>query len=328
MRHCLLVLFLSLLAPCFAHSVEEDGDRYMVTHEWNHEGLKWSCSLSIPMDIYQYYQGRAHQSDDMVKFVLSDYDRGYVRSLVDSFREGGEKAGYSDRDNMLNVISFVQSLQYVSDQESKGALDYVRFPIETLVDGVGDCEDLSILAASILHEMGYGVLLVNLPEHLALAVECDDCDGVYYSYEGGQYFYLEVTNPGWSIGQIPDEYRDSRMKLSPLTYRPAMHLKRSSFEHDTYYSTDREVPFAIQCDLENAGPGKTEGLTVHIQFKTIYGVMLVDREFTIDDLSEGGTATYEFRVRVPRPVSGTLEVRTEGVNFDTDLLKFEDIELK
>lgn len=328
MRYRLLSLLLLLSAACIAHSVVEDGENYKITHEWDHEGLKWTCSLNIPVGLYQYYQERAHQSDDMVKFVLSDYDRSCIRSLVSSFREGGDNAGYSDRDNMGNVISFVQSLRYVSDKVSKGELDYVRFPVETIVDGVGDCEDMAILAAAILHEMGYNVLLVNLPDHLALAVECDDCDGVYYRYGERQYYYLEVTNVGWAIGQIPNEYRNSKAKLSPLAYRPALHLRRSSYQHDTYYNTDREVPFIIQCDLENAGPGTTEGLSVHVLFKTLHGVPMVDRVFNIDDLSEGGTASYELRVKVPRPLRGVLEVRAEGSNFDTDLLRFEDIDLK
>lgn len=317
-----------LCVTCLAHSVEEVGNSYRITHEWDHDGLTWSCSLNIPVELYEYYQGRAHQSDDMVKFVLSDYDRGCIRSLVSSFREGGDKAGYSDRNNMGNVISFVQSLRYMSDRASKGELDYVRFPVETLVDGVGDCEDMAILAAAILHEMGYDVLLVNLPDHMALAVECDDCEGVYYQYGNRAYYYLEVTNVGWDIGQIPNEYRDSSAKLSPLVYRPTLHLKRSRYQHDTYYNTDSEVPFVIQCELENVGPGTTEGLSVRVLFNTYDGVTIVDRVFNIDDMSEGGSASYELHVNIPRPQRGVLEVRAEGTNFDTDMLRFEDVDLK
>ena len=323
-----LVLLLLLSRLCFAHSVVVESDCFKVSHEWKHNDKHWSCSLAIPISIYHYYQGRAHQSDDMVKFAMSDYDRSYVRNLVESFRDGGEKAGYTDRDNMGNVISFVQSLQYVSDQSSKGDDEYVRFPLETLVDGVGDCEDLAVLAAAILHEMGYGVLLVSLPEHLALAVECDDCDGTYYEYEGRRYYYLEVTNTGWAIGQIPDSYRSSTAKLSPLVYRPAMRLKRSSYRYDTYYTTDKEVPFIIQCDLENGGPGSTEDLSVRVLLSTHSGVSVVDRVFYLEEMIEGGSATYEFRVKVPRPLFGVLEVRAVGANFDTDFIKFEDIELK
>ena len=323
------VLLLLLSLPCLAHKVEEEGDNYKISHEWKHNGFSWTCSLNVPVELYRYYQGRAHQSDDMVQFVLSDYDRLCVRNLVASFREGGVKAGYTDRDNLGNVISFVQSLRYVTDLDSKGEQEYARFPLETLVDGVGDCEDMAILAATIIHEMGYDVMLVILPEHMALAVACDEgCEGIYYEYEGRRYYYLEVTNTGWAIGQIPKEYRSSQAKLVPLLYRPRLRLNHCSYRHDTYYSIDREVPYVLECELENAGPGTTDGLTVHVRFSTYGGMNVVDRVFPLEELSEGVSGTYISTVNVPRPFRGILEIRTEGTNFGTESMRFENVDLQ
>jgi hypothetical protein len=213
--------------------------------------------------------------------------------------------------------------------DSKGQDEYVRFPVETLVDGVGDCEDLSILAAAILYEMGYEVLLVILPDHLALAVNCgEDFNGTYYFYEGSKYYYLEVTNQGWDIGQIPREFRDCQAKLVPLVYQPRLRLMRCSYQHDAYYSNDREVPFVLQCELENAGPGTTENLSVHVLFSTSNGVPVVDQVFSIDELTEGVSVTCEIRVNVPRPLRGAMEVRAEGTNFGTETMQFKDVNLK
>ena len=314
---------------CAAHSVVRDGDYYVVSHEWKYRDLQWNCSLSFPVDLYRYYQGRNHMSDDMVQYVLSDYDREYVRGLVASFRDGGERAGYSSDDNMHNVISFVQSLQYVTDIESKGQKDYIRFPLETLVDGEGDCEDLAILAAAILHEMGYRVLLVMLPEHLSLAVDCGaDINGTYYTYNGSRYYYLEVTNTGWDIGQIPDVYKNCKATLVPLVYQPHMRLLHCGYRHDYYYSTDREVPFVLECELENPGPGSTEGLSIRVLFKTQGGRTVVDRNYPLNNLSEGESFIYELTVDVPRPFTGILEVHAEGLNFDSESLRFDDVELQ
>ena len=328
LRMTFALLFLAML-PCFAHSVEQEGDHYKISHEWKHKDIQWTCSINVPMALYQYYQSRAHLSDDMVQFVLSDYDRHCIQSLVASFREGGIKANYTDQENMGNVISFVQSLRYVTDLESKGEQEYARFPLETLVDGVGDCEDMAILAATILHEMGYDVMLVILPDHMALAVACDeDCEGTYYEYEDHRYYYLEVTNTGWGIGQIPREFRSSQAKLMPLLYRPRLRLNHCSYRHDAYYSTAREVPYILECELENAGPGTTEGLSVYVRFNTYGGRTVVDRVFPLEELSEGVLGTYTITVNVPRPFQGILEIRTEGVNFGTESMRFEDINLQ
>lgn len=268
-------------------------------------------------------------SDNMVQFVLSDHDRLCVQNLVDSFRKGGVKAGYTDRDNMGNVISFVQSFRYVTDLASKGEQEYARFPLETLVDGVGDCEDMAILAATILYEMGYDVMLVTLPEHMALAVACDEgCEGTYYEYGGKYYYYLEVTDTGWALGQIPREYRSSQAKLTPLLYRPRLRLNHCSYRHDAYYDTAFEVPYELQCELENAGPGTTEGLAIRVRFSTYGGTNVVDRLFSFEELSEGVSGTCTLTVNVPRPFRGTLEIRTEGANFGTESIKFEDVDLQ
>ena len=267
--------------------------------------------------LYRYYQGRQHQSDDMVQFVLSDYDRATIRNLAESFN------------SLDSVISFVQSLRYVSDLDSKGEEEYVRFPIETLVDGEGDCEDLAILAASILHEMGYDVLLVVLPDHLALAVDCRDVDeGTFFTYQGRKYYFLEVTNPGWKIGQIPDEFSNSQAKLVPLDYQPRIHLKRCSYSQDSYSLSATEVPYLVNIEVENSGPGTTKGLSIHLTFKTNGGYPVMDRVYSLQELMEGESSVYDLKVSVPRPFRGKLEINVEGYNFNTNTAQFDNINLK
>lgn len=311
------LLFLMVI-PAAAHSVVVEGNRYVVTHCWDDAGRQRECTVSVPISQYRYFQGRSHRSSDLSQFVLSDYGRDFVRDLADSF----------DGD-LHSVVSFVQSLRYVSDYESKGEEEYVRFPMETLVDGIGDCEDLAILAAALLNEMGYRVLMVTLPEHMALAVNCDeDVHGTYYIYHGSRYYYLEVTHAGWELGRIPDEYRNSQVKLVPLKHQPRIHIRRCSYQYDSYTSAEREVPIRVVCDLENTGPCRTSDLSVRVQLKRRNGTVASERVFRLDDLGEGESSTGELVFRVPRPYSGEIEVRVEGENFDTESLLFEEIELR
>lgn len=332
MKRTLLLIWICLTTiPCPAHVVVREGDSYKVSHEWNYKGRKWTSVMYIPVALYEYYQGRPHISDDMVHFALSDYDRIQIRDLVDSFRDGGASVGFSEKDHLGNVISFVQSLQYVIDQKSKGVEDYVRFPVETLVDGIGDCEDMAILAAAILHEMGYDVMLVNLPDHLALAVDCQqECDGTYYEYQGAKYYYLEVTNTGWEIGQIPHEFRSHKATLIPLVHQPKVRINRCSYQHGAYYSTAREVPFTIRCEMENLGPGTTESLSLHVLFKRRQSdvAALTEQSFALQEMDEGTSGAYEVNLTVPRPFRGIIEIRAEGLNLEANTMILKGIDLR
>ena len=80
-----------------------------------------------------------------------------------------------DDDEYLELMAVaVQSLPYDTD----GTLTAPKFPIETYVDGRGDCDDKSLLLAALLAREGYSVALFYFkPEaHMALGVKGYQCD--------------------------------------------------------------------------------------------------------------------------------------------------------
>ena len=329
-----LRIFAILLMWCglvSAQSVSPEDGYYKVKYSWDYNEVRWSFSVGIPEEIYGFYRGRTHYNDDLMHFVLSEYDRDYIREIVKSFRAGGDEWGMSDIDNVFNVVAFVQSLQYVSDESSRGEQDYVRYPIETLVDGIGDCEDMVILAATLLHEMGYSVLMVMLPEHLALAIKYDkDFGGTYYEYDGGKYYYLEMTSPGWDLGQIPSQYKGKSAKLIPLVRRPVVRFERCGYQYGSYYSNVTSVDFEISCDVENQGPGATQGLSVQVVVKpdADSDEAYANQTFNVKDIPEAGKASFTLKLSVPRPAKGVVVLRLKGQNFDTDTFVIDGLELK
>lgn len=318
-RLLLIVLFGMMLLSASAHNVVVEGDDYKITHHWTYDEREWKCSFTVPVALYEYYQRRTHVGDDFAHYVLSEHDRDYIRYLVRSFRVGGEKQGYSETDHIYNIINFVQSLRYEYDIKSKKEEDYVRYPLETLVDGEGDCEDMVVLAASILYEMGYGVLLVSLPEHLALAVKCSEFfPGTYYEYEGSRYYYLEMTSVGWDLGQIPAKYKEVEATLIPVVDRPVVIPESCYYQYDSYLSSASTVQVNMRCAISNLGPKSTQGMILHVLFKSYETATKAFKEqrFQLVDLPEGGRAEFEVKVDVPRPFMGVIEYRVEGDNFD------------
>jgi len=78
------------------------------------------------------------------------------------------------------VLGFVQiywtyeydNHQYLFDEGNKTS-DYWAFPMETIYSGIGDCEDTSILAATLFYECGYKAGIYDLPGHAMAAVHVD-----------------------------------------------------------------------------------------------------------------------------------------------------------
>jgi predicted transglutaminase-like cysteine proteinase len=163
---------------------------YQRTYKWTYKGTQWTDSLSIPKSMYDYYKGQPHdRRSNYAGYALSEYDRTSMKTMISDFRDVGARSGYSEYDNVMNIVCFVQSLPYTSDAVTTGYDEYPRYPIETLVDNGGDCEDTAILTASLLNEMGFGVVLIRLPGHMAVGVKCsDDYPGTYYEYKGAKYY--------------------------------------------------------------------------------------------------------------------------------------------
>ncbi|MEK6857475.1 MAG: transglutaminase-like domain-containing protein [Nanoarchaeota archaeon] len=116
--------------------------------------------------------------------------------------------------------------RFIYNNKIEQISDYVRYPIETLVERNGDCEDLCILAAALMKSIAIDVALIHLPNpykqkpgHIALGV-CGNFEGVYCLYKGKKYFYAESTGTDWlskpadwKIGQVPEEYKNSKVRV-------------------------------------------------------------------------------------------------------------------
>ena len=93
-----------------------------------------------------------------------------------------------------------------------GYEEYWKFPLETLYDHGGDCEDTSILMAALCKAMGYESSLLLLPGHMAAGVHFDtdlELGGYYFRNDPQKvYYYCETTSTGFHVGEIPTDMRD------------------------------------------------------------------------------------------------------------------------
>ena len=189
-------------------------------YTWTWAGVERSINVIVPEQLYDYYSGKErYQSADYRGYILHPLDDMYVKALVYEFNVIQVDEGLSEENKTSLVFSFIQSMEYALDVETKAQTEYPRFPVETLVDGGGDCEDTGILMASLLNAMGYNVSLILMPDHLAVGVALN-ATGVHWVHDNVTYYYLETTAPGWEEGEVPPEHDPEEATIYPVEEMP------------------------------------------------------------------------------------------------------------
>ena len=208
-----------------AKKTSSSSDTATKRYTWTYNGDDWSWD--VPRDIeneatiLEYYRSKPHpqrtEMDYITAYCMDPDDDRIIAAIVNKLKEAATDKGYNEYQTVEFVAAFVQGVPYVLDSESTGFDDYPRYPMETLEDENGDCEDTAILAATLLREMGYGSALVFLPGHCAVGVKGDESvEGSYYEVRGARYYYLETTAKGWPIGVVPESYRNLKALVLPL----------------------------------------------------------------------------------------------------------------
>lgn len=155
--------------------------------------LQWSegtVSLNLNWQTYSGYRYRENAMPDLSS-MLEAHDAALdgVVSYLTAFC-----AGMTDDEKTKAVLNFVQdSISYETDEQSRGAEEWYKYPYETLFDGTGDCEDTSILFVTIARSLGLDAVLVSMDGHMAAAVTMTECTGTSYEFDGKTYWYCETS---------------------------------------------------------------------------------------------------------------------------------------
>jgi len=190
--------------------LQRKGPVLVMRYTWQFRDETFHLAISIPESLINYYREKDHDIPPEDWYILASdpLDDIVISTLIRQLRDLASEAGYASRGDLLQfVIRFVQALPYSHDVATTGYDEYPRFPIETLADAGGDCEDTSILMATLLMELGYDVVLFLIPGHVGVGVEFENGSGFYVEHEGKRYYYLETTGYGWNIGELPPPLR-------------------------------------------------------------------------------------------------------------------------
>ena len=175
--------------------------------EWEFGGTGYS--IEVPLLFSEMY--------------ADQYDHGYLARFFQKYQSHIEAFHAGDSETMRHIASelrrmgsdmdkrtyaefvlrFVQSVPYLTDLESRAAEEYWKFPMETLWDGGGDCEDKAILYNTLMGISGYRVAFIMFKDHAMSAVTVDGV-GETMVIDRYPFVMAETTWPQFSLGQTSE----------------------------------------------------------------------------------------------------------------------------
>ena len=112
------------------------------------------------------------------------------------------------------IFNFVRDkFNYVQDPNS---FEYVKSPIESLNNLGGDCDDASVLLASLLGSIGIRTRLVFVPNHVYVEAYLPEASFRYKAYKKQDWVALDSTCKNCKFGEVPIKYLDKNLKKQKL----------------------------------------------------------------------------------------------------------------
>lgn len=192
--------------------------------------LRMKSLPTLPIDTIQgreLHSPKMNESKIMIKHnrnlinFLDSYPRCSIENFVNASLDSLAKQSlYPTLRNLIAdkteevaaniLIDFVQrAFQYKVDDEQFGE-ERTLFANETLYYPYSDCEDRSLLYATLVKDLlGLDVVLLDYPEHIATAVKFNqDIDGDYMLINDEKYLICDPTYIGATIGICMPKYQE------------------------------------------------------------------------------------------------------------------------
>jgi len=177
--------------------------------EWVYNSQQYSIYLPLELSVYNYYKNKNHT---VITFALEEYTKyvtpnaTYVIQIAQLLETLAIEEGYTSQlEKAEFILAFVGDIPYVLDGED---VEYPKYPIETLWDNGGDCEDSSALYSSLMEALDYDTILVDLDvkgdasdtwgAHLMVGISIPGHSGeAWFELENSTTKYFDAETTGW-----------------------------------------------------------------------------------------------------------------------------------
>ena len=212
-------------------------DYIFTTYSWTYDNVDYSIEIDYKLSEYLEYSDPSRidsglrngqiysqitqfcEVNDVVQTIAYKLSEEYLNTY-------GPEASTSGQQFAEFILAFVNiCFDYppnTNDPDTYvyGQIEYWAFPMETIYYGMGDCEDTSILCASLFKAAGYDSAVVILPSHAIAAValdefkETEEISSRLFLFnevvKGKTYYGCETTldTNSYGVGYISSSYSD------------------------------------------------------------------------------------------------------------------------
>lgn len=217
------------------------------TFEWYFQNQKLTLNYNFNPNDYSYYKSKSKFGQNMALYAEQEKGHSYLASFAEELRITARQHQWFASAERDMVIRFVQqAIPYKTDPYNYG-YDYPRYPIETLHEKNGDCEDKACLLTALLKTLGHDAVLLEFADHMAAGVAGNDIEGSVYELNGKKYYYTETTgtfepgnNPGYKTALVKTVKQTAYAVKNPLpatnniAYKPAPKITKSQTLNPDY----------------------------------------------------------------------------------------------
>lgn len=155
----------------------------------------YPTTVEVPISTYNKYKD---ESKSFFKYFNTLSDDKFIQNIVDQILPP------VNLDNpMVGLTMLIRREAYRKEYKDSSRLFYTRHPVETVIEGRGDCVDKALFLHSCLANLGYSVGYALLPNHLSVIVQRSDLTNEFskdafiddwITVNGTEYGYIEVVN--------------------------------------------------------------------------------------------------------------------------------------
>lgn len=226
-------------------------------YTWSYDDKLISMVYYFDQSDYKFYKDQPRVYNNWAHYLEEESGHDIINAFASEFKKLAAEHKWSDWQLTECAIAFVQTLKYKND----GEWEYPRYPIETLVEKGGDCEDLAILLEAMLLEFGFDCVLVSPDKHMGVGVATKyPIDGAAFTHRGKDYYYIETTSAGWGIGDYPDHLSAGAIIIDPGFVDQGIAISEYSYSYYDYVDDDDVTIAQSDNDLQEEAPASNAPL--------------------------------------------------------------------